>query len=160
LISHLLNTYSRNLDYAKRLVADVPEDKMAHQPAPGMNHPAWVIGHLALVGDMIGGLMGQAPLAPAAWEPIFGNSSKPSADASIYPGKAELVAALERSHARIASIVSGLPPEALAQTMPKEEYRKHFPTTGDALMYIMTFHDGVHLGQLSAWRRVQGMPSV
>ncbi len=160
MLPQLLNTYSRNLDYARRLVADVPEDKMAYQPAPGMNHPAWVLGHLAFVGDMVGGLLGQGPLAPEAWEPIFGNSSKPSADAALYPSKTELVGALGRSHARIASLVGALTPEALAQPLPKEEYRKHFPTTGDALLYLMTFHDGVHLGQLSAWRRVQGMPSV
>jgi hypothetical protein len=29
-----------NLGYAKRLVADIPDDKMALQPASGMNHAA------------------------------------------------------------------------------------------------------------------------
>ena len=160
MIAHLLKTYDRNLAYAHRLVADVPEEKMAVQPAPGMNHPAWVLGHLVVVGDMVAGLLGQGPSAPESWEPIFGNSSKPSADASAYPTKAELVAALEENSARLAEIVAATPPETFGMPLPKEEYRKHFPTIGDAVMYLLTFHDAVHLGQLSAWRRVQGMPSV
>ena len=43
----LLHTWSLNLGYAKRLVADIPDGAMALQPAPGMNHAAWVLGHLA-----------------------------------------------------------------------------------------------------------------
>ena len=133
---------------------------MAFQPAPGMNHPAWVLGHIVVVGDMVAELLGQGRSAPEAWETLFGNSSKPTADAAAYPGKAALVEALEKNSARIAAIVAATPPEAFGQPLPKEEYRKHFPTTGDAVFYLLTFHDAVHLGQLSAWRRVQGMPSV
>lgn len=160
LISHLLHTYSRNISYIRRLVTDVPEDKMAFQPAPGMNHPAWVLGHLVVVGDMVAELLGKGRSAPGTWEALFGNSSKPTGDASAYPPKAELVEAVEKNSARISEGLAAASPEIFAQPLPQEEYRKHFPTIGDAVFYLLTFHDAVHLGQLSAWRRVQGMPSV
>lgn len=47
MIGPLLHAWNLNLGYAKRLVADIPDDKMAIQPAPGINHAAWVLGHLA-----------------------------------------------------------------------------------------------------------------
>ena len=34
LIDAVLFTWDKNLDYTRRLLADVPEDKMALQPAP------------------------------------------------------------------------------------------------------------------------------
>ena len=48
MIDALLLGWDRNLDYAKRLLADVPEDRMAHQPAVHMNHPAWIFSHVNL----------------------------------------------------------------------------------------------------------------
>ena len=38
----LLTAAALNVDYARRLVADIPHDKMAAQPIEGMNHAAWV----------------------------------------------------------------------------------------------------------------------
>ncbi len=160
MLESVLHTYARNLDYANRLVADVPPEGMAVQPAPGMNHAAWVIGHLTFVCDLIGGVFGLAPAMPAAWLAIFNNESHPSADAAIYPEKAALVAALARGHARVAEAVAHAGPGAMVHPLPDEKFRQFFPTIGDAVTYLCTSHESVHLGQLSAWRRVQGMPSV
>jgi hypothetical protein len=66
----LLDTWNLNLGYAKRLVVDIPDDKMALQPAPGMNHAAWVLGHLACTADMLGAMIGAKPLS--AWRRLQG----------------------------------------------------------------------------------------
>ena len=160
MLDSVLRGYARNLDYANRLVADVPPEAMAAQPAPGMNHAAWVIGHLTFVCDLLGGVVGLAPAMPEAWLPIFNNESKPSADAAIYPDKATLVSALARGHARVAEAVATAGPEAMGRPLPDENFRKFLPTIGDAVVYLCTSHESVHLGQLSAWRRAQGLPSV
>ena len=34
------------------------------------------------------------------------------------------------------------------------------PKIGIWLNYLMTLHESTHLGQVSVWRRVQGMPAV
>jgi hypothetical protein len=90
----LLHTWNLNLGYAKRLVADIPEAQMAVQPAAGMNHAAWVLGHLACTADMLGAIRG------------------------------------------------------------------FLPTLGDCFVFVMAAHENMHLGQLSAWRRVQGLGRV
>ena len=48
-------------------VADIPDDQIALQPAPGMNHAAWVLGHLACTADMLGAMIGLTPICPPEW---------------------------------------------------------------------------------------------
>jgi uncharacterized damage-inducible protein DinB len=38
--------------------------------------------------------------------------------------------------------------------------QKELPTLGDILGHLMTTHPSLHLGQLSTWRRVIGLPPV
>jgi hypothetical protein len=42
MLSPLIHTWNLNLAYAKRLVADIPDDQMAFQPAAHMNHAAYL----------------------------------------------------------------------------------------------------------------------
>ena len=104
----LLHTWNLNLGYAKRLVADIPDDKMAVQPAPGMNHAAWVLGHLACTADMLAAMIGAKPVCPADWAARFDWNSSPSSDATRYPSKATLLQALEDAHRRIAVALQGM----------------------------------------------------
>lgn len=160
MIRHLLYTWDLNLAYAKRLVADIPEDKMAVQPAPGMNHAAWVLGHLACTADMLGGMLGLAAVCPDDWPALFDWSSSPTSDASGYPSKATLLQALEDAHAAIAAALPDVAEARWQEATPLEAVRSFLPTQGDCFVFVMAAHEMMHLGQLSAWRRVQGMGRV
>ena len=35
------------MHYCQMLVGDIADERMAEQPHAGVNHPAWVVGHLA-----------------------------------------------------------------------------------------------------------------
>jgi hypothetical protein len=162
MIDHLLLTYQRNLEYAQKLVADVPDGKMTIQPAQGttMNHAAWLIGHLATTSTFVAGLLGAKAAVPAEWEKLFGYGSKPASDPNEYPAKAELLRALEASHGTVAAAVRKLPTARWSDPFPMAEMRSFVPTLGDGVVFLLTTHEGMHLGQLSAWRRAQGLPSV
>jgi hypothetical protein len=147
----LLHTWNLNLGYAKRLVADIPKEKMALQPSPGMNHAAWVLGHLACTADMLGAMIGLKPVCPPEWPSLFDWNSSPSSDASLYPSKA---------HARIAAALPNVPESRWPETTPLEAVRGFLPTMGDCFVFVMAAHENMHLGQVSAWRRVQGMGRV
>src|SRR3954465_416435 len=45
----LIRTLDRGRLQILLLVADLPDADLARQPAPGMNHPAWILGHLAIL---------------------------------------------------------------------------------------------------------------
>jgi hypothetical protein len=158
--SPLLHTWNLNLGYAKRLVADIPDDAMASQPSPGMNHAAWVLGHLACTADMLGDMIGVKPACPPEWATLFDWNSNPSSDASRYPVKSVLLKALEDAHAGIAAALPGVAESRWSETTPLEAIRGFLPTIGDCFVFVMAAHENMHLGQLSAWRRVQGMARV
>ena len=160
MLSPLIHTWNINLGYAKRLVADVPEDRMACQPAAHMNHAAWVLGHLACTADMLGAMLGVKPVCPPEWASLFDWNSSPSDDANRYPSKAILLKALEDAHAGIATALASAPESRWAEPTPIEEVRGFLPTLGDSFVFVMAAHENIHLGQLSAWRRVQGMGRV
>ncbi|MFM1903916.1 MAG: hypothetical protein RLZZ440_1816 [Planctomycetota bacterium] len=160
MIAPLLHTWNLNLGYANRLVADLSAEQMALQPAPGMNHPAWVLGHLACTADMLAAMIGVKPACPADWAARFDWNSSPSSDASQYPSKAALLQALEAAHREIAAALPQVPESRWSETTPLEAVRGFLPTLGDCFVFVMAAHENMHLGQLSAWRRVQGMGRV
>jgi hypothetical protein len=157
----LLPTYNFTLLYAQKLVADVADDQMCAQPVPGrtMNHPAFTLGHLAWANESAVGQIGTPGPAAAEWKELFGMGAKPLAERSRYPSKAELLKRLEDAHARLAAALRSASPEALAK-QPPEPMRMIWPTVAHMLLGLMTAHEAGHLGQLSAWRRALGLPSV
>jgi hypothetical protein len=160
MIEHVIKAGDGMVDYAKRLVADVPEEKMAEQPAPGMNHAAWVLGHLAYVFDSMIAVWGEKPTMSQEWKELFNVPSKPQSDRSKYPSKAELLAEYEKNYRRIVERVRAAKPQELDAEFPNPKLRPLLPTVGMAMVHILTSHQGQHLGQLSAWRRAQGMGGV
>lgn len=154
--------YDFTLGYARLLNDDIDDVRYTEQPAPGMNHPAWIMGHLALCTDFAAGLLGLPQTCPEPWSDLFGPGSTPSVDRSLYPGKHELLDALAAGHRRVVSAAREADPAAMAapHTLPFRFLREPLPTVGDLLAHLMTTHEAAHLGQLSAWRRVVGLPGV
>jgi hypothetical protein len=160
MIRHVLRAAAINLEYGKKLMADIPDDKICVQPAPGMNHAAWVIGHLSFVADSMIRVWDQKPRMSQEWIELFNLASKPTAERAGYPSKAELMAAYEKSYTRLMEAVKSAPSEAFDREFPNPKLRPMLPTVGVAMVHILTSHHGLHLGQLSAWRRAQGLPGV
>lgn len=156
----VLRVFEFNLEYARRLVSDVPDDRMAHIPSAGMNHPAWVLGHLSSGCDRMCARFGLERMSDPAIDKLYAGGTTPLTDRSVYPSKQTLMKAMDDGHARLADAVRQLDDAQLKQDNPLERLRPMFPTLGEFLTFFMTSHEAMHLGQLSAWRRVLGMPSV
>src|SRR4051812_43776739 len=88
------------VQYCRMLVGDIADERMAEQPLAGVNHPAWVLGHLAFSADLAAGLLGAAKSLPGEWVPLFGPGSKPSTSRSGYPSRDELLRAVEHGFGR------------------------------------------------------------
>jgi uncharacterized damage-inducible protein DinB len=157
MLEHVLRASRTNVEYAKKLVADIPDERMCAQPFPGMNHAAWVLGHLTYVFDSMIGVFDQKPSMSPQWKELFNLASKPLPDRAKYPSKAELFEAYEKAYQRIVDAVKAASSESLDREFPNPKLRSSLPTVGTAMVHILTSHQGVHLGQLSAWRRAQGL---
>jgi hypothetical protein len=150
--------YAFLLGYARRLVADIDDARFADQPSPGVNHPAWLLGHLAVVADSAAGLFGESRLCPRRWQVDFGTGSQPRPDRGSYLNKGELLTALEAGHERLARLARGATPEALEGPHTVDVLLAALPTKADLLAHVLTSHEALHIGHLSNWRRQMGMP--
>ena len=148
------------LNYAKKLMDGVAAESICTQPKPNMNHPAWILGHLAYTFDSGCKLLGQPPRLPAEWGDMFRPGTRPRGDVADYPSKEALLAALESGCTRLIEAVKTVPREVLDREFPMEQFRHLMPTIGVAAVNLLTGHFGLHLGQLSAWRRASGMKGV
>ncbi|MGL4512157.1 MAG: DinB family protein [Lacipirellulaceae bacterium] len=158
MLTNAINVLRYLEGYGDSLVADVGPEDFCRRPLPGMNHPAWVFGHLAYASDRHGTLLGNEQRL-LDWQPLFAKGSAASDDPTGYPTKDDLLAAWRAANARLIAAVESASPEKLASP---NEYLKNplLPTIGDFLTYSMTGHTSSHLGQVSAWRRACGRPAM
>jgi hypothetical protein len=152
--------YTVVLKLCRSMAADIAEEEMTAQPAPGVNHPAWILGHLAVTTDSAVRIVGATPICPEDWRAKFGPGSTVVADRGAYPSKSELLSAFEAAHARVTEGMANVTEEHLSRPQPSRFFRDELPTLGDMLLHLITTHPMLHLGQLSAWRRAMGLPGV
>ncbi len=149
-----------NRNMLDMLLKDVEDERMAAQPAAGMNHPAWIVGHLAVSWEQASRWAGAGYRAPQGWLAKFDMGSRLLTGRAEYPAKAVLLAELDRGYGSVTPVIENLSDAALADVMPTEGFRGFLPTVEHGLVFGMTGHYLYHLGQLSAWRRAMGLPSA
>lgn len=149
--------YAFSLAYAQRQAAEIDESKLNHQPFPGANTPLWILGHLAVCTDYGASVFGQPSNCPKDWHRNFGMKSSPRAVAPPHPTRDALLKALATGHDRLTQLALKADP-AILSAPHSVDVLKNTPikTVGDTLAHLMTTHEMMHLGQLSAWRRAMG----
>ena len=163
IIQGLLYCWNKNLQYGQRLVADLTDEQMTLQPAPDgsapSNHPAWVFSHLNAYLPVIQSVIKGEEFEDPKQHP-FGMLSKPESDSSIYRPKDELVQEFVGGHEAVEKLLNNCSDEIFQQSVKLPRWSEVMPIAGVALPYVMLNHENMHLGQVSAWRRIQGLPSV
>jgi hypothetical protein len=156
----ILAAFRFTLIYAEKLTADLADDELATAPQPGMNHAAWVLGHVALGSDFVALLLGQTMITDEAWMATFGPGSTPVDDRAAYPSKEKLLTTMRKTHARAIELLAGATTKQLDDPNETRFFPAEFPTVGALITHLMTTHATLHLGQLSAWRRALGKGAV
>ncbi len=166
LIDAILNVWDGNTTFAQKLLADLSPEQMAARCVPenlskGLlpNHPAWVLSHLSIYHPVIVAALTDQPFADPKDNP-FGMNSKPVLDASVYLPKDKLIAQYVQGHEQVRAVMKGLDPKRLEAPPVLERWRPRFANQGIWLNYLMVYHESFHLGQISTWRRVQGLGAV
>jgi len=162
-IDGFLFAWNKNRAYGANLISDLDESQMTLQIAPdgkaAANHPAWVYSHLNIYFDVIESIIKNEPFEDPKGH-HFGMDSKPTSDASVYAPKEQLAADFDAGHERIAQLLQAAGDEVLDNKISLARWEPVMPTASLALPYLMLNHENVHLGQISAWRRIQGLASV
>ena len=162
-IDGFLFAWNKNKVYGANLISDLDESQMTLQIAPdgkaAANHPAWVYSHLSVYFPVIEAIIKNEPFEDPKGHQ-FGMDSKPISDASVYATKEQLAADFSSSHDKIAQLLQQGGDEVLDNKIKLARWEPVMPTASLALAYLMLNHENIHLGQISAWRRIQGLASV
>lgn len=157
MIPEVLNSFSLTMTFLEQLVADIPDERLTEQPHGASNHPAWIIGHLAVSLQTMGGELGLTAWLPDNWPEQFGTGSQPISERGAYPSKQDLLENLEEGRRRLAVALASFNKERLSIPLPDERYRILFPTLGHAVTHILGAHFATHVGQVTVWRRAMGL---
>jgi hypothetical protein len=155
-----------SLAYADRLLAGIGADRFARFAAAGpttveSNHPAFVLGHLAIYTPRIVALLGGTPTPmPERFTAVFSKDEKCVDDTAgtEYPPMAEVVEVFRRGCTEAIAALRAAPDEVLQQANPmKGQMAELFPSIGSLTGFLAGGHMMMHLGQISAWRRIEGL---
>jgi hypothetical protein len=140
-----------------RLLEDIPESQWLHPAAPGLNHTAWIIGHIAWADSLFARKLGGRPATvPENWHERFGTGSTPRSDRSAYPSADELRTTFGRTREELMRWLRSLSADELLKPLP-EAYRG-FASCPGTLGVSLAWHEGLHSGQLAVIRRTLGLP--
>ena len=165
----------RSLIIGQLLLDDIPADRFARLPrgeggqTVQTNHPAFVYGHLSLYPARLCTALGddataRTAAAPEGWEELFGSGKecRDDPEGSLYPAMPEIVDEFNRTHELALQALERADDAAFDRDNPHpaERMRKMFPTVGPMATFYIASHVMLHLGQVSAWRRMVGLGSA
>lgn len=152
------------LGFFDMMLKDIPAERFARTPEGiESNHPAWVLGHLSIYTDTVLECVGK----PDRAEPdeklteLFkdGSQCRDDAKGTIYPGRDELALRFFARMNTALDAVSETDDAILAH--PNTSFaHETMPTIGALVNFLLGHHVMMHMGQVSAWRRMMGMGRV
>jgi len=154
-----LNAFNR--DYLKRLLFGIPDHELDSTFGEGAHSARWILVHLAIAVDYGFMQLNLPTVAPKIWHQAYGPGSEPASSKDIRPEKDELVRFIDQNYEKLslAALAGSATQLAIAHTVPLLADTP-IKTRGDLLAHILATHFASHVGQLSSWRRLLGMPPL
>ncbi|MEO1498680.1 MAG: DinB family protein [Planctomycetota bacterium] len=154
-------SWDNQLRYALALLDDVTDEQFVTRPGGNMNHPAWIIGHVSLYHDATLSLLAGKPFKEPKDDPLFGyDGDGPIDDIEPYGSKQLMVERFADSHEVVAQAVLSASPADFARAPSLPRWAAMYPTVEFLLPDLLLFHEGMHIGQISTWRRAMGLAGV
>lgn len=154
-----LGEIRRAREYTEEVVARVPDDEWFRQPAEGVTHVAWQVGHLAFAQYVLALERTRGPrdederLIPDAFRRRFGSNSVPDPDPAANPSRDELLDVFRRVHRQVLAEGAVLTPDDLGQP-PLRPHR--LCRTKLECLFWSARHEMLHGGQIGLLRRLLG----
>ncbi|WP_404310113.1 DinB family protein [Neorhodopirellula lusitana] len=142
-----------------QMISEIDDDRF-DEPLGEGNSPNWIVGHLALGMEFAVSLLGGESEVLGDLMPVYGPGSPGGRIGDTGRSKEELLELLERGFDRVNEALANVKPGQLEQPQKTTILEGPLPTVGDMLGHLLTTHFGMHIGQLSAWRRATGMESI
>lgn len=145
------------LGYCDQLVEGLTDEQFVAGLAGGGHSPQWILGHLTMVTDYAGMMLGiraavskelRAAFAPGVTEAVM--------EGDAFSREA-LSGGLRPAYERLYETARNADEDALATAHGIDLFAgTSLVTKADFVAHVFTTHFATHAGQLSAWRRAQG----
>lgn len=155
----LAAAYRMGRQMIHRFCDDLTEEEFHHQPVPGANSAAWIVGHLAVTARRTAERLGATDLPPLteAFVARFSVTKAPAGDQTDLGDKTELLALFDACVEKLIAAVGQLPPEALTGPPPNPG---PFASNYAEAVLFGALHVALHAGQLTTIRRSLGRPPL
>jgi uncharacterized damage-inducible protein DinB len=146
-------------DYTVSLVEATNTNDWFRQPAEGVTHIAWQVGHLAAAEYFLtmsrirGAGEDDDQLISQDFRKLFGRNSVPDPRPEAYPDPEVIRQVFDRVHPQALDELARLPEKVLDE--PVDNPHPMFSTKLGALMFC-PFHEMLHAGQIGLLRRLLG----
>lgn len=149
------------VNYLENLVRDLEEPDLDLPPFAGLNPPRWILGHLAVNNDYALRIFGGRFQCPKEWHRSYARGTTSSSPTVVDASKELLMERIRSGFAELRQRTEAADPDAMSRphSIPFLEATP-IKTVGQVVTHLLTTHPATHLGQLSAWRRATGRPSV
>ncbi len=158
------------MGYADRMLTGIESSQFSQFAQVGgtvveSNHPCFILGHLSLYAPRIVGELGGDTSSIEPSDVFVKHFNKDAQcthdpDHSIYPSMDKVVAAFRAGHEKAIETVEQADDGLFIKENPNEGMRGKFPTVGAMHAFYLGGHFMVHMGQMSAWRRMMGLGSA
>lgn len=164
----IADSLSLGMGYAERLQKDIPVGQFARFARNGddaivSNHPAFIYGHLSLYPSKMITQLGEDA---SAWSPteefnaLFSKDAtcKDDPDGTLYPAMDEVLSKFTGAYEAVRELLRATEDDKFQAANPQGgRMLELFPTIGSMHAFYAGGHFMIHMGQLSAWRRMIGL---
>jgi hypothetical protein len=153
----LIGGYRMGSRMLRLMCEDLTEPEFHHQPVPGANSVAWIVGHLAVTARRTAERLGATEL-PVLTEDFVGRysqSKKPAEVQSDLGSKEELLSLFTLCTDKLTEALRTLPADGLdGPALNPGRFANNY---GEAILFG-SLHFAMHCGQISTIRRSLGKP--
>lgn len=144
------------LAYFARIAVDLAPERHFEAAAGHGHSPAWIVGHLAIVGEMGCSLLGE-PIKHEDWLPLFGPGSPPLIEPSEAFALESQVKCVRTAYSDLQRLAVAAEPKRLAEPHGFDLFEDTpIQTVSHLVSVLLTNHFSFHLSQLSSCRRSAG----
>ena len=139
---------------------DIDESKFADRFGTTINHPAFVLGHLAYYFGVCIQLLGGEVVFEEHEDSVYSHGVDCIEDASTYLDKAGSITRYKTRLEEALAFIASCDAEVFNCSTDGTPFKGRMETLGQVAAFMLSGHPAFHIGQLSAWRRVAGMQSA
>ena len=155
----MIYAWDNQLRYALALVADLTDEQFVLRPGGNMNHPAWILGHVAMYHPVTVQLLGRragrrSEERSAVW--VRGTWGRSTTSRRMGASRRSC-RGLRKGMKRWRRLCCPLSRKRFSQPPSLERWAKMYPTVEFMLPDLLIFHESMHIGQISIWRRAAGL---